>query len=238
MSRIAGRMAVQAGAYFLEAAHGGKGILLGGIPGVSMATVVVLGAGTSGWHAIDVAVGLGARVIVLDISLPKLASVESFWGGRVETLFSTRHAVQHAVADADLVIGAVLVAGRRAPVVVDAAAVRSMAPGSVLVDISIDQGGCFETSRETTHSDPVYSVDGVIHYAVGNIPGAVPRTSTFALTNATLRYTVDLAGGLAHAAARHPELVAGINVAAGEVTNPVVADTLGMAYTPADQIVR
>jgi len=232
MSRIAGRMAMQAAAHYLEAPQGGKGVLAGGIPGVARARVTVLGAGVSGWHAIDVAVGMGAAVTVLDIALPKLEAVEAMWGGRVETIHSSRHAVAEAVAGSDVVIGAVLVPGDRAPVLVDEATVRAMEPGSVVVDIAIDQGGCIATSRETSHTDPVYVQHDVLHYAVGNIPGAVPRTSTYALTNATMRYTVALAGGLPAAVERFPELAAGVNVVGGRLTNAAVAHGLGLEAVP------
>ncbi len=232
MSRIAGRMAMQAGAHYLEAPQGGKGVLTGGIPGVARAKVAVLGAGVSGWHAIDVAVGMGAAVTVLDISLPKLEGVEQMWGGRVETIHSSRHAVAESVRQSDVVIGAVLVAGDRAPILVDEAMVASMEAGSVLVDISIDQGGCFATSRETSHTDPIYVEHDVIHYAVGNIPGAVPRTSTYALTNATMRYAVALAGGLRDAIARFPELAGGVNLLGGRLTNAAVAHGLGSVAVP------
>jgi alanine dehydrogenase len=190
----------------------------------------------AGWHAIDVAVGMGAAVTVLDVSLPKLEAVESMWGGRVETIHSSRHAVEEAVVGADLVVGAVLVAGDRAPVLVDRPTVTAMEAGSVLVDISIDQGGCFATSRETNHTEPTYVVEGVVHYAVGNIPGAVPRTSTYALTNATMRYAVALAGGVESGIARYPELAAGVNVAGGVLTNPAVAHGLGRMATPLDEV--
>ncbi|MFN0090557.1 MAG: alanine dehydrogenase [Acidimicrobiales bacterium] len=236
MSRIAGRMAVQAGAHYLESAQGGKGVLLGGIPGVARAQVVVIGAGVAGWHATDVAVGMGAAVTVLDVNLPKLEAVEQMWGGRVETIYSSRNAIDTCMARADLVVGAVLVAGDRAPVLVDRAMVAKMEQGSVMVDISIDQGGCFETSRETRHDAPTYVVDGVTHYAVGNIPGAVPHTSTFALTNATMRYVVALAGGLRQALARQPELASGVNVVDGCVTNAAVAHALGRPHTPLDEV--
>ncbi len=231
MSRIAGRLSVQAGFRFLEAPQGGKGILAGGIPGVARARVSVIGAGVVGWHAIDVAVGLGAAVTVLDLDTERLAHVERMWGGRVETIHSSRHTVELNVARSDLVIGAVLVAGDRAPVVVDEDGVEAMEAGSVLVDVAIDQGGCFATSRETTHRDPVYLVHDVLHYCVGNMPGAVPRTSTYALTNATMRYVVALAGGLGPALARHPELAGGVNIAGGAVVNPTVAHALGLPAT-------
>lgn len=227
MSRIAGRMAVQAGATALETISGGKGVLLGGIPGVARARVTVLGAGVAGWHAIDVAVGMGAAVTVLDINLPKLEAVEAMWGGRVETVYSSRHAVEEAVRGSDLVVGAVLVAGDRAPVLVDRPTIAAMEPGSVVVDISIDQGGCFATSHETDHTKPTYVDEGVVHYAVGNIPGAVPRTSTYALTNATMRYAVALAAGLPAALGRYPELRPGVNLVGGKFTNGAVAHALG-----------
>jgi alanine dehydrogenase len=236
MSRIAGRMAMQAGAHLLEAPSGGKGMLAGGIPGVARARVAVLGAGVSGWHAIDVAVGMGASVTVLDLSLPKLEAVEQMWGGRVETIYSSRHAVEETVLGSDLVIGAVLVAGDRAPVLVEEATVAAMEPGSVLVDLAIDQGGCFATSRETTHTEPTYLHHGVVHYAVGNIPGAVPRTSTHALTNATMRYAEALAEGLEAALVRHPELVGGVNVIGGTVVNQAVAHGLGRVAVPLDEV--
>src|SRR5215213_2205677 len=219
MSRIAGRMSVQAGAHFLEAAHGGKGVLMGGIPSVARARVTVLGAGVVGWHAIDVAVGMGARLVVLDVNLAKLEAIEAFWGGRVETLYSSRQTVEHYVGDADLLIGAVLVAGDRAPVVVGEDLVAAMEDGSVLVDVAIDQGGCVATSHETTHQDPTFVRHGVVHFCVGNMPGAVPHTSTYALTNATMTYVVALAGGLHDAVRRHPELAGGVNAVGGRLTN-------------------
>ena len=227
MSRIAGRMSVQAGAHFLEAPHGGKGVLMGGIPGVARARVTVLGAGVVGRHAIDVAVGMGARLVVLDIDLAKLEAIEAFWGGRVETLYSSRQTVERYVADSDLLVGAVLVAGGRAPVVVGEDLVASMEAGSVLVDVAIDQGGCIATSRETTHHAPTFVRHGVVHYCVGNMPGAVPHTSTYALTNATMTYVVALAGGLDAAIRRHPELAAGVNAVGGRLTNASVAGALG-----------
>ena len=228
MSRIAGRMAVQAGAHYLEAAAGGKGVLLGGIPGVAMGKVTVLGAGVSGWHAIDVAVGLGARVTVLDVDSSKLERVEASFGGRVETVYSTRHGVRQHVGEADLVIGAVLIAGQRAPILVEEETIANMQCGSVVVDLAIDQGGCIATSRETTHAAPTYVAHGVLHYAVGNIPGAVPRTSTVALTNATLRYGLALAGGLRGALRQFGELRPGVTVVGGVITNTAVAHALGL----------
>jgi alanine dehydrogenase len=228
MSEVAGRMAPQVGSHFLEREHGGRGVLLGGAPGVRPARVVVLGAGNVGWNAAWIAQGMEAEVLLLDRNLDRLRWVDQIHKGRIMTLASNRLAVERAVADADLVIGAVLVPGGRAPVVVTDAMVRSMRAGSVIVDCAIDQGGCVEHIHETSHADPVYEVDGVLHYAVGNIPGAVPHTSTYALTNATLPYVVALATrGVRSALSADPELATGVNTAAGEVVNPTVADALG-----------
>jgi alanine dehydrogenase len=237
MSRIAGRMSVQAGSHFLEAPHGGKGVLMGGIPGVARARVTVLGAGVVGWHAIDVAVGMGARLVVLDVNLEKLGAVEAFWGGRVETLYSSRQTVEQYVTDADLVIGAVLVAGERAPIVVEEDLIARMEPGSVVVDVAIDQGGCIATSRETTHHQPTFEVHGVVHYSVGNMPGAVPHTSTYALTNATMRYVLALSGGLDRALSTFSELRSGVNLVGGNVTNAAVAHALGQRAKALDDVV-
>ncbi|MBN2113969.1 MAG: alanine dehydrogenase [Acidimicrobiia bacterium] len=231
MSEIAGRMAVQAGAHHLERTHGGRGVLLGGVPGVAPARVTVLGAGTSGSNAAKIAAGMGAEVIVMDINVDRLRHLDDLSWGRLITVHSSRHSVGEYVASSDLVVGAVLVAGARAPVLVTEEQVASMRPGSVIVDIAIDQGGCIATARETTHHDPVYSIHGVLHYCVGNIPGAVPNTSTWALSNATLPYAVALADGLPAAVTAHPELLGGINIARGEVTHKAVADSLGMEYT-------
>lgn len=231
MSHIAGRLSTQVGAFYLMAPNGGMGILLGGHAGVPPGLVVVIGAGASGLNAVDVAVGLGARVTVLDVNVDALEAVHTRWGSRVVTDFSTRHSVSEWTAQADLVVGAVLVAGDKAPTVMDREMVAAMQPGSVLVDISIDQGGCFETSRETTHHDPTYIVDGVVHYAVGNIPGSVPHTASGALSNATLPYVRALASGLADAVVSTPELVGGINTANGLLTNEAVAHALGSAWT-------
>ena len=230
MSEIAGRMAVQAGAHHLERTHGGRGILLGGVPGVRPARVTVLGAGTSGSNAAKMAAGLGAEVVVMDINVDRLRHLDDLSWGRLITVHSSRHSVGEYVASSDLVIGAVLVAGARAPVLVTEEQVAAMRPGSVIVDIAIDQGGCIATARETTHHDPVYSIHGVLHYCVGNIPGAVPNSSTWALSNATLPYAVALADGLPAAVAAHPELLGGINVANGKVTHRAVAESLGMEY--------
>jgi len=233
MSEIAGRMATQAGAYFLEKAHGGRGILLGGVPGVAPGKVVVLGAGTAGTNAAVIAVGMQAQVVVLDRDVNKLRHLDSLYRGHIVTLASNQLTIEEQVLEADLVVGAVLVAGASAPKLVSEDLVRAMKQGSVLVDISIDQGGCFATSRETTHAEPTYAVYGVIHYAVGNIPGAVPRTSTYALTNATLPYVVALADeGVGPALRNHPELFAGLNVASGAIVHPAVAASL--RYEPVD----
>jgi len=233
MSEVAGRMAPQVGSHFLEREHGGRGVLLGGAPGVRPARVVVLGAGNVGWNAAWIAQGMEAEVLLLDRNLDRLRWVDQIHRGRIMTLASNRLAVERAVADADLVIGAVLVPGGRAPIVVTRAMVSTMRPGAVIVDCAIDQGGCVETIHETSHADPVFVVDGVLHYAVGNIPGAVPHTSTYALTNATLPYVVALATqGVVDATAHDPDLAHGVNTAGGAVTNPAVAEALGRLYTP------
>ncbi len=231
MSHIAGRLSTQVGAFYLMAPNGGMGVLLGGHAGVPPGLVVVIGAGAAGLNAIDVAVGLGARVTVLDVNVDALERVQSQWGSRVATDYSTRHSVQEWTSQADLVVGAVLVAGDKSPTVMDRAMIASMRPGSVVVDISIDQGGCFETSRETTHQDPTYVIDGVVHYAVGNIPGSVPHTSSRALSNATLPYVRALANGFESALAERPALEAGINIAGGALTNEAVAHALGTEWT-------
>jgi alanine dehydrogenase len=228
MSEVAGRMAPQVGAHFLERRQGGRGVLLGGAPGVRSARVVVLGAGTVGWSAAWIAQGMEAEVLMLDKNIERLRWVDQIHRGRIVTVASTRAAVARIVADADLVIGAVLVPGGRAPVLVTEEIVASMRPGAVIVDCAIDQGGCVEGIRETTHSDPVYTAHGVLHYAVGNIPGAVPNTSTYALTNATLPYAVELASlGVAAATEADAALAAGLNTAAGRVVNAAVAAALG-----------
>ncbi len=232
MSEIAGRMAAQAGAHHLEKPSGGRGLLVGGVAGVPPARVIVLGAGNAGRNAAAVAAGMGAEVLVLDLDVDRLRHIDEVFHGRIITVRSSLHAIDELVPTADLVVGAVLVAGARAPVVVDADHVRAMRPGSVVVDISIDQGGCVATSHETSHTDPTYVHDGVVHYAVGNIPGAVPNTSTYALTNATLPYVVALAGGIVSAIDAHPELLGGVNVVAGAVTNRAVAESLGTTYVP------
>ncbi len=228
MSEVAGRLAPQLGAHYLERHNGGRGVLLGGAPGVRPARVVVLGAGNVGWNAAWIAAGMEAEVLLLDKNLDRLRFVDQIQRGRVVTLASNRGAVERAVAEADLVIGAVLVPGGRAPVVVSEEMVRGMKDGAVIVDVAIDQGGCVETMHETTHAEPVFERHGVIHYAVGNIPGAVPHTSTYALTNATLPYVLELAvHGAAKAVARDAALACGLNTAGGRVANPAVAEALG-----------
>ncbi len=235
MSEVAGRMATQVGAHFLEREHGGRGVLLGGVPGVRPARVVVLGAGNVGWNAAWIAQGMEAEVLLLDKNLDRLRWVDQIHQGRIVTLASNVGAVERACADADLVIGAVLVPGGRAPVVVAESMIRGMKPGAVIVDCAVDQGGCIEGIRETTHADPVYEEHGVLHYAVGNIPGAVPHTSTYALTNATLPYARELAAkGVARATSDDPELAMGVNTVGGAITNAAVADALGRTLTPLD----
>jgi alanine dehydrogenase len=232
MSEVAGRMAVQVGAHCLEREQGGAGILLGGVPGVAPAKVVVLGGGVAGTNAARMAVGLEASVTIIDKSLQRLKELDLQFGPRATTLFATTEAIEHAVLAADLVIGAVLVPGAAAPKLVTRAMVQRMRPGSVLVDIAIDQGGCFETSRPTTHSDPTYVQDGVVHYCVTNMPGAVARTSTFALTNATLPFVLALAGkGWRQAMLDDPHLAEGLNVHDGQVTHIAVARALALRHT-------
>jgi alanine dehydrogenase len=228
MSEIAGRMAAQAGAHFLERPRGGRGVLLGGVPGVAPGRVTVLGAGMAGRNAALIAAGMGAEVFVLDLNVATLRHLDELRWPNVVTVKSSRLAIEQYVSSSDLVVGAVLVPGARAPIVVTEEMVAAMRPGSVIVDISIDQGGCIATAHETTHSNPVYTTHGVVHYAVGNIPGAVPNTATYALTNATLPYVVALADGVPGALASHPELVGGVNVAGGKVTNGAVAEFLGV----------
>jgi len=231
MSEVAGRMSVQIGAHFLERHNGGRGVLLGGAPGVRPARVVVLGAGNVGWNAAWMAAGLEAEVDLLDKNIDRLRHVDQIQMGRITTITSNRGAVERSVAEADLVIGAVLVPGGRAPTVVSEDMIRSMKPGAVVIDIAIDQGGCIETSHETTHSDPTFIKHGIVHYAVGNMPGAVPHTSTLALTNATLPYLADLARfGAAEAVRRDAALAMGLNTAAGAVTNAAVAEALAKPF--------
>ena len=229
MSEVAGRMATQIGAHYLERGNGGRGVLLGGAPGVRPARVVVIGAGNVGWNAAWIAQGMEAEVWLLDKNLDRLRFVDQIHKGRILTLASNRGAVERAVSEADLLIGAVLVPGGRAPMVVTEDMVRAMKPGAVIVDIAVDQGGCVETTRETTHAAPVYELHGVLHYAVGNVPGAVPHTSTYALTNATLPYVLEVAeGGVRGALKADPALIGGVTTVAGSITNRVVADALGL----------
>ena len=231
MSEVAGRMSVQCGAHYLEKAQGGRGILLGGVPGVPRGKVVVIGGGVSGTHAAMMAMGLRADVTVFDISDHRLNELDALFGDRITTMYSTKRTVQQAVMEADLIIGAVLVPGAAAPKLVTREMVRTMKPGAVLVDIAIDQGGCFETSKPTTHDDPVFTVDGVIHYCVANMPGAVPRTSTFALSKATLPYIKRLAEKGAKAAlSEDSHFAMGLNVCDGAIAHPAVAEDLGLPF--------
>lgn len=231
MSEVAGRMSIQEGARFLEKPQGGKGILLGGVPGVPPAKVLVLGAGVVGRNAATMAVGLGADVTIADISLPTLRHVAETMP-RVKTLYSSRHNIESQLPDVDLVVGSVLIPGAKASKLITRDMLKLMRPGSVIVDVAIDQGGCFETSRPTTHSEPTYVIDGVVHYAVANIPGAVPRTSTLALTNATLPYAVRLANkGWRQACREDAALAQGVNMVDGKVTFPAVAEAWGLEYT-------
>ena len=231
MSEVAGRMSVQVGAHYLEKEQGGRGILLGGVPGVAPGRVAILGGGVSGVNAAQMAVGLRADVTIYDISTARLAEIDDMFEGRVKTVFSSRAAIMAALESAHVVIGAVLVPGAAAPKLITRDMLKLMKRGSVLVDIAIDQGGCFETSRATTHADPVYVVDGIIHYCVANMPGAVARTSTFALNNATLPFVLKLADhGAAGAMKADAHLAAGLNVAAGKIRHAAVAEALGVEY--------
>jgi len=233
MSEVAGRMAVQAGAHCLEKPRGGMGILLGGVAGVPPAKIVILGAGVVGSNAAQIAVGSGAHVVVIDRNIDRLRRIDERFGARTVTVFSNRDNIERHVLSADLVIGAVLVAGAAAPKLVTRAMVSKMKPGSVIVDVAIDQGGCMETSKPTTHSNPTYVVDGVVHYCVANMPGGVPRTSTYALNNATLPYVLALADGWRDAMRRDPHLLEGLNVHEGKVTNSEVAEALNLPHAEA-----
>jgi len=231
MSRVAGRMSVQAGAHALEAPQGGSGVLLGGVPGVPPASTVVIGGGVVGENAIEMAIGLGSRVTVIDRSVDALDRLDQRFGPGLQTVYSTRRAIEEAVTNADLVIGAVLVKGDKAPKLVTADMVSKMRPGSVLVDVAIDQGGCFETSQATTHSDPTFVVDDVVHYCVANMPGAVPLTSTYALNNATLPFVLALADkGARQAMLDDSHLLGGLNVIDGKITEAHVAASQSVAY--------
>ena len=236
MSEVAGRLATQMGAWALEKAQGGRGLLLGGVPGVPPAKVVVLGGGIVGYNAALIAVGMQADVWVLDTSVERMRDLEMMLDGRITLAMSNRLQIELAAADADLIIGAVLIPGARAPKLITRNMLAGLKPGAVLVDVAIDQGGCFETSRPTTHSDPIYEVDGVVHYCVANMPGAVPVTSTFALTNVTLPYVDSIAEhGFREAVARDRALARGVNVVDGKLTYEAVADACGLGFTPLEQ---
>jgi len=233
MSEVAGRMSVQVGAHYLEKEQGGRGILLGGVPGVSPATVAILGGGVAGVNAAQMAVGMRADVTIYDINMERLAELDMFFSSQIKTAYASRAAIASAVEKAELVIGAVLVPGAAAPKLVTRDMLKTMKRGSVLVDIAIDQGGCFETSHATTHADPVYEIDGVIHYCVANMPGAVARTSAFALNNVTLPYVLKIAKlGAEEAMRRDPHLANGLNVSGGKVRHQAVAEALDLAYEP------
>jgi alanine dehydrogenase len=237
MSEIAGRMATIVGTYYLQKPAGGRGVLLGGVPGVRPALVVIIGAGVVGLNAMKMAMGLGAQVSILDLDINKLRYVDDLYFGRVETLMSNQMHLASSLEQADLVVGAVLVPGANAPKIVTREMVSTMKPGSVVVDVAVDQGGCFETTRATTHSDPVYEVDQVLHYCVTNMPGAMPRTSTRALTNVTLPYARRIAAaGVEEAARQDVHLRRGINVYKGHVTCQPVAESQGLTYEDLDQL--
>jgi alanine dehydrogenase len=237
MSEVAGRLAVQAGAYCLERAHGGMGVLLGGVAGVPPARIVILGAGVVGSNAAQIAVGTGAQVVVVDRSVDALRRIDRLLGARVMTVFSNHDNVEREVLAADLVIGGVLIPGAAAPKLITRAMLSRMKPGAVIVDVAIDQGGCFETSRATTHADPTYEVDGIVHYCVANMPGAVPRSSTFALNNATLPFTLALAaGGWRRACRDDAHLAAGLTVHQGVIVHEAVARGLGKPWTAVEKL--
>jgi alanine dehydrogenase len=238
MSEVAGRMAVQIGAHYLEQTYGGRGILLGGVPGVRSASVVIIGGGIVGSNAAQMALGLGARVTVIDINLDRLRYLNEVMHGSLSTVASNRRNIAEAVRRAELLIGAVLLTGAKAPVLVTEEMIATMAPGSVVIDVAVDQGGCIETIHPTSHSQPTYTLHGVIHYAVPNIPGAVPRTSTYALSNATLPYVQQLADrGLKQAVTRDPALRLGVNTYAGHITYQAVAKAFDMEYTPLEKLI-
>lgn len=230
MSEVAGRLAIEAAGHALQRHAGGRGILIGGVPGVPPARVVVIGGGVVGTHAMRMALGLGAEVTCLDRSLPRLRQLEESFAGRVRTRFSTAQAIEDEVLEADVVIGAVLIPGASAPRLISRNMLSRMRRGAVLVDVAIDQGGCFETSRATTHDDPTYEIDGVIHYCVANMPGAVPLTSSYALNNATLPFGLALAAAGVHAVELDPHLAAGLNIHHGMITNKAVAESLGASF--------
>jgi alanine dehydrogenase len=231
MSEVAGRMSIQVGATYLERINGGRGVLLGGVPGVQPGRVVILGGGVVGTNAAKMAVGLGATVTIVDLNLDRLRELDDIFGSRIRTLFSSGYTIHETVSNADLVVGAVLVHGAAAPKLVRREMLKDMPPSSVIVDVAVDQGGCFETTRPTTHSDPAFVVDNVLHYCVANMPGAVPRTSTFALTNATIPFARQLAGrGFADAVRANPHLAAGVNTYRGQIVYEAVAQSQGREY--------
>ncbi|MBK8030872.1 MAG: alanine dehydrogenase [Chloroflexi bacterium] len=237
MSEVAGRMATQIAAFYLQKPEGGRGILMGGVPGVRPAHVVILGGGSVGTNAAQVALGMGANVTLLDLNTERLIYLDQILHGRLTTIYSNEINIREALATADAVIGAVLVAGARAPRLITREMLSIMPRSSVIVDVAVDQGGCVETTRPTTHSDPTYVVDGVLHYGVANMPGAVPRTSSFALSNATLRYILKLAGGnLRDVLDSDPDLAKGLNLYAGQVLHPAVAETFGLQLGSFDQL--
>jgi alanine dehydrogenase len=237
MSEVAGRMSVQVGAHYLERTNGGLGVLLGGVPGVPPANVVIIGGGVVGTNAAQIALGMGANLTIVDVSADRLRQLDQLLHGRITTLASSKHSIAEAVRCADLVIGAVLIAGAKAPKLVTRAMIASMRTGSVVVDVAIDQGGCIETAKPTSHSAPIYEVDGVVHYCVTNMPGAVPRTSTIALSNATLPYALELAdNGLIEAARQDAALAAGINVLNGHITHEGVAEAFELPYSSWDSV--
>ena len=238
MSEVAGRMAIQVGAHYLEKMSGGGGILLGGVPGVPAARVVILGGGVVGTNAAKIAVGMGAHVTIIDNNLDRLRELDDIFLSKISTLASSAYMIHDAVSQADLIVGAVLVPGASAPRLVTRSMLKDVPNGAVIVDVAVDQGGCIETTHPTTHSDPTYYVEGVLHYCVANMPGAVPRTSTFALTNATLPYTLRLANrGFFDAIAIDPGLKAGVNTYAGHCTYEAVAASQGLEYTPLDKLI-
>jgi alanine dehydrogenase len=237
MSEVAGRMSIQVGARYLERVNGGRGVLLGGVPGVPPAEVIIIGGGVVGMNAAKMALGLGARVTILDRSVTKMQYIDDVFGGHVATLMSNPIAIARAVSRADLLVGAVLIPGAAAPKLVTRAMVGAMKKGSVIVDVAVDQGGCIETTRPTTHSAPTYEVDGVVHYCVANMPGAVPRTSTFALTNVTFPYLLRIARkGLKPAVKDDPSLAPGVNTYVGKLTCAPVAEAQGLPHTPLEQV--
>ena len=232
MSQIAGRLSIQEGAKYLEKTFGGSGVLLSGVPGTPKANIVIIGGGSVGTNACKIAVGMGANVTILDISLPRLAYLDDIFGARIQTLVSTDTNIENAVKEADLVIGSVLIPGKAAPKLMKKAYLKEMKPGSVIVDVAVDQGGCCETTKVTYHDDPIYEVDGIIHYCVGNMPGAVPRTSTIALTNATLRYGLAIVEhGLEEACRKNSVMISGVNTYDGKLTCKNVAESFQMEYT-------